>query len=218
MATIKKAQGGGLIKKAIKAATEAAPKVSKWDYPTQKSRDFQRDFIKAYPEKITKLPTGTNKIDKVKKVKPSYDKNGLEILKDKNGGAVPKAQLGKLIKKGVKAVSNEVSAIKSGVTKGVKEYKKEKFFNKLKDPNSPIPKMPKQKPPTPGTYMRYKNGGSLSGLRASNKRVGPVDPKGAFTKVQKKTLAGAKGKASLTKDKQLGATKMAKRGMSIKKK
>jgi hypothetical protein len=65
---------------------------------------------------------------------------------------------------------------------------------------------------------KMKNGGSLSGLSASNKRVGPVDPKGAFTKVQKKTLAGAKGKASLTKDKQLGATKMAKRGMSIKKK
>ena len=65
---------------------------------------------------------------------------------------------------------------------------------------------------------KMKNGGSLSGLKASNKRVGPVDPKGAFTKVQKKTLAGAKGKASLTKDKQLGATKMAKKGMSISKK
>lgn len=65
---------------------------------------------------------------------------------------------------------------------------------------------------------KMKNGGSLSGLKASNKRVGPVDPKGAYTKVQKKTLAGAKGKASLTKDKQLGATKMAKKGMSVKKK
>jgi hypothetical protein len=65
---------------------------------------------------------------------------------------------------------------------------------------------------------RLKNGGSLSGLKASNKRVGPVDPKGAFTKVQKKTLAGAKGKASLTKDKQLGATKMAKCGVKMSKK
>jgi hypothetical protein len=62
------------------------------------------------------------------------------------------------------------------------------------------------------------NKGSLSALNASNKRVGPVDPKGAFTVVQKKTLAGAKGKASLTKDKQLGATKMAKKGMSMRKK
>ena len=65
---------------------------------------------------------------------------------------------------------------------------------------------------------KMKNGGSLSGLKAFNKRDKGVDPKGAFTKVQKKTLAGAKGKASLTKDKQLGATKMAKKGMSIKKK
>jgi hypothetical protein len=50
--------------------------------------------------------------------------------------------------------------------------------------------------------------GSMSGLDASNKRVGPVDPSGAWTKVQEKTLAGAKGKAKLTKDKELGATKM----------
>ena len=62
-----------------------------------------------------------------------------------------------------------------------------------------------------------KGSGSLTGLKASNKRVGPVDPKGAWTKVQEKTLAGAKGKAKLTPDKQLGATKM-KRGGMIKKK
>ena len=66
--------------------------------------------------------------------------------------------------------------------------------------------------------LKMKNGGSLTGLKASNKRVGPVDPKGAYTKVQKKTLAGAKGKASLTKDKQLGATKMAKCGTKMSKK
>jgi hypothetical protein len=50
--------------------------------------------------------------------------------------------------------------------------------------------------------------GSMSGLKASDKRVGPVDPYGAWTKVQEATLAGAKGKAKLTKDKELGATKM----------
>jgi len=58
---------------------------------------------------------------------------------------------------------------------------------------------------------KMKSGGSLTGLKASNKRVGPVDPKGAWTKVQEKTLAGAKGKAKLVKDKQLGATKMKKK-------
>ena len=55
------------------------------------------------------------------------------------------------------------------------------------------------------------SGGSLSGLKASTKRVGPVNPKGAWTKVQKNTLAGAKGKAVLKKDKELGATKMSKK-------
>ena len=63
-----------------------------------------------------------------------------------------------------------------------------------------------------------KNGGSLSGLKAPNTRDKGIDPNGPWTKVQKKALAGAKGKASLTKDKQLGATKMAKRGMSVSKK
>ena len=56
-----------------------------------------------------------------------------------------------------------------------------------------------------------KSGGSLTGLKASNKRVGPIDPKGAWTKVQTKTLAKAKGSAKLVKDKQLGATKMKKK-------
>lgn len=59
--------------------------------------------------------------------------------------------------------------------------------------------------------------GSLSAKDASNKRVGPIDPQGAWTKVQKATLAGARGSAKLTKDKELGATKMAKRGRTIKK-
>ena len=64
---------------------------------------------------------------------------------------------------------------------------------------------------------KMKNGGSLSALKASNKRVGPIDPKGAWTKVQEKTLAGAKGKASLTRDKELGATKMKMGGKAKKK-
>jgi len=64
-----------------------------------------------------------------------------------------------------------------------------------------------------------KKAGSLSGLKASTKRDKGIDPKGAFTKVQKNTLAGAKTTAKLTKDKQLGATKMtAKHGGMIKKK
>lgn len=66
-----------------------------------------------------------------------------------------------------------------------------------------------------------KNGGKVkkaqAGLTASNKRVGPIDPKGAWTKVQEMTIAGKKTPVSLKKDKQLGATKM-KSGGKMKKK
>jgi len=58
---------------------------------------------------------------------------------------------------------------------------------------------------------KMRNGGSLSGLKASTKRDKGTDVGGAWTKVQNKTLAGARGKAKLTKDKQLGATKMKKK-------
>jgi hypothetical protein len=87
-------------------------------------------------------------------------------------------------------------------------------FQHLRD----IPKYKKMLDPKTNKYYpkkKMKNGGSLTGLSASNKRDKGIDPKGAYTKVQKKALAGAKGKASLTKDKQLGATKM-KMGGSLK--
>lgn len=65
---------------------------------------------------------------------------------------------------------------------------------------------------------KAKGSGSLTGLNASNKRDKGIDPNGAWTTVQKKTLAGAKSKAKLTADKQLGATKMkAKKKVSKKK-
>jgi hypothetical protein len=50
--------------------------------------------------------------------------------------------------------------------------------------------------------------GSLSGMKASTKRVGPVDPQGAWTKIQEATLNDARMKATLKKDKELDATKM----------
>lgn len=57
-----------------------------------------------------------------------------------------------------------------------------------------------------------------AGLKASNKRVGPVDPNGAWTKVQEMNLPprNVKTKVSLTRDKQLGATKMMKLGGKAK--
>lgn len=164
MATIKKMQGGGLIKKALKAASEAAPKVKKELSVFQKMRldkgkpltNFNMDEQKASGALNKAINSRTNPEAAVKKMtKAQRQAKEIDDSYRKNGGAVKK---------------------------------------------------------------KMKNGGSLSGLKASTKRVGPVDPKGAFTKVQKKTLAGAKGKTSLTKDKQLGATKMAKRGMKISKK
>jgi hypothetical protein len=56
------------------------------------------------------------------------------------------------------------------------------------------------------------------GVMKPTKRVGPVDPNGAFTKVQERTIAGKKApKVPLKKNTPLGATKM-KKGGSIKKK
>lgn len=44
-------------------------------------------------------------------------------------------------------------------------------------------------------------------VKSQPKRVGPVDPDGAYTKVQERTLAGAKvKKVPLTKDKELDAS------------
>lgn len=44
-------------------------------------------------------------------------------------------------------------------------------------------------------------------VKSQPKRVGPVDPDGAWTKVQERTLAGAKvKKVPLTKDKELDAS------------
>ena len=51
------------------------------------------------------------------------------------------------------------------------------------------------------------------------KRVGPVDPDGAWTKVQERNLppVNAKTKVSLAPDKELGATKMMKKGGEVEK-
>lgn len=52
------------------------------------------------------------------------------------------------------------------------------------------------------------------------KRVGPVDPNGAYTKVQERNLPprDVKTKVSLSPNKQLGATKMMKKGGKVSKK
>jgi len=67
--------------------------------------------------------------------------------------------------------------------------------------------------------LKFKLRKGQAGLKASNKRVGPSDPDGAWTKVQEMNLPprNVKTSVSLKKDKQLGATKM-KSGGKMKKK
>jgi hypothetical protein len=56
-------------------------------------------------------------------------------------------------------------------------------------------------------------------VKSQPKRVGPVDPDGAYTKVQERNLppVNAKTKVSLAPDKELGATKMMKKGGEVEK-
>jgi len=218
MATIKKAQGGGLIKKAIKAASNTAPKVEKELSVFQKMRlakgkpltHFNMDEQKASGALNKAINSRTNPEAAVKKMtKAQRQAKEIEDSYKKNGGAVKKAQEGKMITN-----SREVNPWEKDTT-GLGKATKE--LQQISKKRSPIGKSIKSADYKP-SMRKYKNGGSLSGLKASNKRVGPVDPKGAYTTVQKRTLAGAKGKASLTKDKQLGATKMAKSGAKVSKK
>jgi hypothetical protein len=56
-------------------------------------------------------------------------------------------------------------------------------------------------------------------VKTQPRRVGPVDPDGAYTKVQERNLppVNAKTKVSLAPDKELGATKMMKKGGEVEK-
>jgi len=55
------------------------------------------------------------------------------------------------------------------------------------------------------------------GVAKPAKRLGPVDPAGAWTKVQERTIAGAKAPTvALVKDKELGATEMKAGGKMAK--
>ena len=127
---------------------------------------------------------------------------------------VKKAQKGTVMQK-LKAKYSNADTTKMGDTRFSETYtglpakaKKqqadtEKAFDK---------KFGKGKPAT------NKNGGKTikkaqAGLSVPpSKRVGPIDPKGAWTKVQERTIAGKKAaKVPLKKDKQLGARKMKKK-------
>ena len=72
--------------------------------------------------------------------------------------------------------------------------------------------------------MAYKVKKAQAGMKASTKRVGPVDPyvpgtiRGSYTKTQEENLPpiNKKTKLDLSPNKELGATKMAKGGVKLK--
>ena len=137
-----------------------------------------------------------------------------------------KAQFGALIKAGAKAAAKAApkaakaakkigSEAKSAITQVERNALKKRFqdidkgLDKTSLPSEKISNAVKPKP-------KMQAGGVV---KSQPKRVGPVDPNGAYTKVQERTLAGAKvKKVPLTKDKELGATKMMKGGKVYKKK
>ena len=166
MATIKKAQLGGLIRKGMRVIDPA------------KNAAAARKVVK----KIKKTETPFDR--KVEKEIAPIRKE-IDINKYNDASAKPVV------------LTAEQKANNARILKEIREGKRKN--------GGPVKK-------------KMKNGGSLTGLKASTRRDKGIDPKGAWTKVQEKTLAGARGKAKLTADKQLGATKMAKRGMKISKK
>jgi hypothetical protein len=157
--------------------------------------------------------------------KSTMEKISSTKLKDVPEGA---KNLGKkLLKSGEDAVNNTINRVKNSTVGDAAKVAGDVATGGVYSTYKMATKKPSKKPDPVLSAMarknggpvkkKMKNGGSLTGLKASNKRVGPIDPKGAFTKVQKKTLAGAKSTPKLTKDKPLGATKM-KSGGKVKKK
>jgi hypothetical protein len=134
---------------------------------------------------------------------------------------IKKAQAGKTVMQKLKSKYPSADTTKMGDTRFSETYtglpakaKKqqadtEKAFDK---------KFGKGKPATNRNGGKIKKAQAGLGLKPS-KPAGPIDPNGAWTKVQERTIAGKKAaKVPLKKDKQLGATKMKMGGKMSKKK
>ena len=143
-----------------------------------------------------------------------------------------KAQFGALLKAGAKAATKKVTKeapkmanrvhkprnafeedLKAAITQVERNALKKRFQDidkGLDKTSSPSEKISK------GTKPKMQAGGVV---KTQPKRLGPIDPNGAYTKVQERTLTGKKVAApKLVKDKELGATKMKKGGKVSKKK
>jgi hypothetical protein len=244
MATIKKAQYGDRItgrqKKRLGRIAEKNPERAREVAERMKLRATRRKRGSEIYDSLSPkedLPAfKARTLEEAKKAKngksfPDLNKDGkitkADILKGrgviKNGGKVKKAQAGKSIdstgiyKKRAEDAGNKL--LKDDVRnfgKNIKDFATKqadlKRYGRKGKPG--YDEQGNRKP----LSLKFKLRKGQAGLTASNKRVGPVDPKGAWTKVQEMTIAGKKTPVSLKKDKQLGATKMKMGGKTKAKK
>jgi len=224
---VKKAQLGALIRKGVQGAAKAITKAKPAKTLAQKVMDkkLSKDITLASP----RLPLAEKKLmqrkaARRKEIEDSYKKNGGPVKKMQSGGKTPtyknlpmgvsleEEERSGYRKEGIKPSKQDSAAYKQGYGRGVqggKGYAGE----------SPIGRMGRwegqnAKPKAAAPKKKMQAGGVMKPA----KRVGPIDPNGAWTKVQERTIAGKKApKVPLKKDKQLGATKM-KMGGKLKKK
>jgi len=118
---------------------------------------------------------------------------------------VKKMQVGGLVKKGIKMIGTKLSenAVKKPKisTKNIKDaitsVERKNLKEKMKGWDQELLKAAPKKKMQAGGVMK------------PAKRVGPIDPNGAWTKVQERTIAGKKApKVPLKKDKELDASKI----------
>ena len=125
---------------------------------------------------------------------------------------VKKAQKGTVMQK-LKAKYPNVDTTYKGDVRGseMNAYAPKKVIKKYNDTYNAFDKKFGKGKPAMKMGDKIKKAQAGLGLKPS-KPVGPIDPKGAWTKVQERTIAGKKAaKVPLKKDKQLGARKMKKK-------
>jgi hypothetical protein len=125
---------------------------------------------------------------------------------------VKKAQKGTVMQK-LKAKYPNVDTTAKGDVRGTEmnAYAPKKVIKKYNDTYNAFDKKFGKGKPAMKMGGKIKKAQAGLGLKPS-KPVGPIDPNGAWTKVQERTIAGKKAaKVPLKKDKQLGATKMKKK-------
>jgi hypothetical protein len=200
MKNMKKAQFGALIKAGAKAAVKKAPRTAKSAFKTkQLKQGLNNAFDKKFPSFEEDLKSAVRNVARKDMKKKFQDiDNGLD----------------------------KTSSPSEKISNAVKPKPKMKMGGSLKPVDkSKNPGLAKLPTPVRNKMGYQKYGGAVDMMQAGGvvksqpKRMGPIDPNGAYTKVQERTLAGKKVAApKLVKDKELGATKMKKGGKVSKKK